>query len=157
MRGEVNIRKKSGEVIEVLMSADTIEVSGVDYLLTMAQDITEQKRVEKLLRESEERLKLAIESSELGIWDYDISTRRFTGDERWVGIWGYTVEAVAEKNIHWQERVHPDDLPKGLYTWERFLSGQIDNYECEYRMMIYAMKKPDFVTFYCNVCQATSG
>ncbi|MGD9368459.1 MAG: PAS domain S-box protein [Desulfobacteraceae bacterium] len=61
-RDEVQVRRKSGEIIEVLMSAEIIELSGENYLLTMAQDITERKRAEKALRESETKYRSMMEA-----------------------------------------------------------------------------------------------
>ena len=53
--GDFQIRKKSGEVCDLLMSAETIELAGEPYMLTMAQDITERKQMEEAVRASEER------------------------------------------------------------------------------------------------------
>jgi PAS domain S-box-containing protein len=45
--GEIRLRHKSGEKRDLLMSAESIEIEGEDYLLTMAQDITERKQAEE--------------------------------------------------------------------------------------------------------------
>jgi PAS domain S-box-containing protein len=56
-RGEVQVRRKSGQISDVLMSAELIDVAGENCLLTMAQDITERKQAETAL--AEERALLA--------------------------------------------------------------------------------------------------
>jgi len=61
-RDEVKVRQKSGEIIEVLFSGEIIELSGESYLLTMAQDITDRKKAEAALRESEEKYRSMMES-----------------------------------------------------------------------------------------------
>lgn len=53
-RSEMQLRQKSGEIYDLLMSAELIELTGKTYLLTMAQDITERKRAEEDLRISEQ-------------------------------------------------------------------------------------------------------
>jgi signal transduction histidine kinase/CheY-like chemotaxis protein len=61
-RDEVQVRRKSGEIIEVLMSAEIIELSGENHLLTMAQDITDRKKAEEALRESETKYRSMMEA-----------------------------------------------------------------------------------------------
>lgn len=48
---EVQVRRKSGEISDVLMSAELIELTGEHYLLTLAQDITGRKRMDVALRD----------------------------------------------------------------------------------------------------------
>jgi PAS domain S-box-containing protein len=52
---ETRHRRKSGEDLTALVSAEEIEVSGERCILTLLQDITERKRAEMKLQESEER------------------------------------------------------------------------------------------------------
>lgn len=54
---ETRHRRKSGESLTALVSAEEIEVSGERCILTLLQDITERKRAETALRESEERFR----------------------------------------------------------------------------------------------------
>ncbi len=48
-------RRKSGELYNALINADTISIENVHYLITIVRDITEQKKTEQALKESEER------------------------------------------------------------------------------------------------------
>ncbi len=61
-RDEVQIRRKSGEIRDMLFSALLIELTGISYLLTMAQDITDRKKAEVALRESEKKYRSMMES-----------------------------------------------------------------------------------------------
>ncbi len=56
-RDEIQIRRKSGETGDVLMSVEMIELAGVQYLLTMAQDITERKQAEAQLADQLDELR----------------------------------------------------------------------------------------------------
>ncbi|MFZ5912344.1 MAG: PAS domain S-box protein, partial [Chloroflexota bacterium] len=49
-RSEILLRRKTGEVRDLLMSAEQIELAGERYLLTLAQDITERKRSEQIMQ-----------------------------------------------------------------------------------------------------------
>jgi len=50
LRQEVQVRCKSGDIRDLLMSAEKIELAGQTYLLSMAQDITERRQTEKALQ-----------------------------------------------------------------------------------------------------------
>ncbi len=52
---ELTERRKSGEEYSAMINADTISIRNVPYLITLVQDITDRKRAEDALRESEER------------------------------------------------------------------------------------------------------
>lgn len=56
-RGEIQIRRKSGEIRDLLLSSDLFELSGDQYMLSIAQDITENKQVEIDLRNSRDELR----------------------------------------------------------------------------------------------------
>ncbi len=55
-KSEETIRRKTGEIADVLMLATIINLAGENYLLTMAQDITELKRSEKEIKKINEEL-----------------------------------------------------------------------------------------------------
>ncbi len=65
---ECRHRAKSGELRHILARSRPVEITGVRRLLCVWQDITESKRVEEDLRESEERLTLAMEAADMGTW-----------------------------------------------------------------------------------------
>jgi PAS domain S-box-containing protein len=56
---ECEFRKKSGEIHTVLFSADAVNIGNESYMLSITSDITERKRMEQTLRESEEKFSKA--------------------------------------------------------------------------------------------------
>ena len=60
---ETTLRRKNGTVVTVLDSGRTIELQGEKCLLSIAHDITERKRAEEDLQESEERFRLLSEAT----------------------------------------------------------------------------------------------
>jgi two-component system, cell cycle sensor histidine kinase and response regulator CckA len=53
---ETQFRRKTGEILDVLLAADVIELAGHRYILALTQDITERKRGEKDRKKLEEQL-----------------------------------------------------------------------------------------------------
>lgn len=101
----------------------------------ITMDITERKKVEKALKESEERVSMAIEGTDLGLWDWMVQTGETIFNERWANILGYTLEELAPVNIDtWIRLTHPDDLKRSNELLARHFTGESEFYECEARM-----------------------
>src|SRR6185437_6834337 len=64
-------------------------------------------QTEEALRDSEERLRLALESAGLGTWDCDLQTSEITGDDRTREIFGLSANRVPLKEF--LLAIHPDD------------------------------------------------
>ena len=74
------------------------------------QDVTERRRAEAAMHESEERARLAVDMVGLGTWRYDIATDTVSLDDRMREIWALTDEVEADLPLHRAlERVHPED------------------------------------------------
>src|SRR5262249_13729523 len=70
-------------------------------------EITDLKRTTKALRESDERLRLAMSSGNVGFWDWDLDSGRITWSQELEGIYGLDHAGSYEA---FSSRVHPDDL-----------------------------------------------
>lgn len=65
---EARLRTKSGRVLTVQYSAEVIQIGDEFYLLATGEDITERRRTENALRESENKFRLVAETASCGIW-----------------------------------------------------------------------------------------
>ena len=71
-------------------------------------DVTESRRAEEVVRGSEDRLRLAVESTGLGTWDLDPVSLKSKWDERCKEIFGLPPEAEVDYET-FLSRLHPDD------------------------------------------------
>ena len=98
------------------------------------RDVTDRKRRERELEEVSERLSLAIEGADVGVWDWDLRTDTVTFDEGWAAMLGYEIGEIDDDLSAWEERVHPDDMDDVWAVLESHLAGETDSYQCDHRM-----------------------
>jgi len=79
---EVRLLSRDGKASINLLFGGEIELDGKTCLVLTVRNITEQRTQELALQESKQRLKLALESADLGTWDWHIPTRRLFASAR---------------------------------------------------------------------------
>jgi len=72
--------------------------------------VDERRRAEDALRESGERLRLALEAGRMGVWDWDRRTNVVTWSKEHLEIMGLPPVPAQASYDTWAARVHPDDL-----------------------------------------------
>ncbi len=98
-------------------------------------DISKRKKAEELLAASEQSLSDIISGAHLGTWEWNLQSGAAKFNERWADMIGYTLAELEPEKLHTlKKHTHPDDLPHALELFDRHLHGELENYECEYRM-----------------------
>ncbi len=102
-------RLKNGVVRDVEVSSGPVEFGEKRFLCSIVRDITEQKRAEQALRESEASLKKSQEIAKLGSYQTDLKENHWTASDEFYRIFG-----LPKKEKYTQEEfqalVHPDDF-----------------------------------------------
>ncbi len=93
-----------------------------------------RNQAEKKLQESEERMKLALEGTDEGLWEWDVDTGQITLDENWQRVLGYTPGEVDFDFNWWESSIHPDSGPVFEAALDAYMSGREKCYELEYQM-----------------------
>ena len=129
----LDVFPRSGQVRQVTLSVDKIVVHGEPCLLTIIRDVTEQRRAEEALRESEDRLRLAVESTELGTWDFNPITGALRWSARCKMIFGLPPEAEVNYS-RFLELLHPEDRERVREAVQRALDpAEGGQYNVEFR------------------------
>lgn len=129
---------KNGTILDVLLSAiGQKDDSGQKIIRSLAVivDISEQKQIERVLRESEERLQLALEGSGDGWWDWNLLTGEIYLSPRWFEMLGYQIGNLPETFSNWQKLIHPEDRMWAIETLNNYLEDSSIPYTFEYRML----------------------
>mgnify|MGYP006275054745 FL=1 len=102
--------------------------------LGVFQDVTERRERDEELRELNERLDLAIEGANLGVWDWNMRTDAVTFNEQWASMLGYSLDELEPRLETWEDRIHPADLPAVEAALDAHVTGDAELYDCEHRM-----------------------
>jgi PAS domain S-box-containing protein len=96
---EMDFRRKDGTVIMTSTSADLISIDGEDCIISDIRDISDSKRCEIELRESEERYRTIFEEAGAGILIYDTNLRILDANRRSVQMFDYSKEELCSKTL----------------------------------------------------------
>ncbi len=131
---EAPILRKDGTKVEVEFNNRRVMIGGQAYMHTVARDITPRMEAESALRESEERLALAVAAANQGLYDLNVQTGEAVINDEYAVMLGYRgAEALEETNEKWRRRLHPDDREHVYRAYEDYVAGRRDSYRVEFR------------------------
>ncbi len=124
--GESRILFSHGEAIKDA-SGHIIKIFGTNH------DITEQKRAEERLRNSEARFRSYFELPIIGIGITSVDKKWIQINDKLCEILGYSREELLHST--WVEITHPDDILKNIELFNKVISGEIDGYTLDKRFI----------------------
>ena len=117
--------------LEVRVAERTAQLTEANDWFTV--ELAERRRAEHALRQSEQRLSLALKGADLGLWDWEIPGGRITYDERCAAMLGFApgeLEGTAEAR---EAMIHPDDCRRTRAALQAHLDGGAPFYQSEHR------------------------
>ncbi|HWA25065.1 MAG TPA: transporter substrate-binding domain-containing protein [Lacunisphaera sp.] len=127
-------RLRFKDVRPYLPVAGLVAIAILGALVWQRRMLGRLARQAEALRTSEERLKLVLEGSEAGFWDWDLATNRIERSERWAAMLGYSVSEIAALPEGALELVHPDDRAYLENAFAARRAGALNRQDFEYRM-----------------------
>jgi PAS domain S-box-containing protein len=104
--------RKNQDVYPVRLEARNIPYQGKPVRVTEFRDITESKLAEERLRQSEDRLALALDATSDGLWDWNLETNDVYFSPRYATMLGYSPAELEPSFATWEALLHPDDRHK---------------------------------------------
>lgn len=111
-----------------------ILASGLFLLLILYKMLNKQKTTELNLKNSEERLKFALDSANESVWDWNLQSDHFYHSDRWYEIYGYGKNEIYQTSGAYRDLIHKDDLAVTIKELNACLNGENDRYISEYRL-----------------------
>ena len=132
---EETIPTKTGNTVRLTRKSPVYGDDGsIEGLCGVSTDITEQKQREQELQRLKERLELAVEGANLGIWDWDMVTDEVEFNEQWAQMLGHSIDEI-ESHLHeWERRVHDGDIDRVEKALTAHIDGETALYDTEHRV-----------------------
>jgi len=132
-RGEFLNLKKNGELYWESASISPIfnDQGTITHFVAVKENITERKRAEKALRESEERFRNILENAPIGMSVMSLEGRFMLVNSSLCELVGYEKEELEKLTL--EEITHPEDQEPNLVHLQRLLDGSIASHGVEKR------------------------
>lgn len=128
---EWSLTRKDGISVPVEVSA---KILADGRLQGFVRDVSERIHAQERLRQSQERLELALWGADLAAWDWNITTGDVAFNARWSEIRGFQPGETLLHAHSWIAGVHPDDQPRVLKALTEHCQGRTLEYETEHRI-----------------------
>jgi diguanylate cyclase (GGDEF)-like protein/PAS domain S-box-containing protein len=131
---EAEIVDRAGNVRPYHLTGRPVTLGGRVCMLGVARDITLRKRAEQQMVRAKERLDLALTSSSLALWDWDLQGARVYFNENWSEMLGDPPRESTFSSDDVLKWNHPDDREVFRAAIGNAAKGVSEEFDCEYRV-----------------------
>lgn len=111
-----------------LVDGNCVRISGTFH------DIDEKKKIELKYLETSERLKIATNTANIGIWEYDIAENKLLWDDNMYHLYGIKKTDFSGVYDAWQHGLHPDDKAQSDLEINNAINGK-QEFDTEFRVV----------------------
>lgn len=102
--------------------------------MVISRDITERRDRLREIQTLKERLELAVDGANLGVWDWDMTTDTVEYNEQWASMIGHSLDDIEPHLDAWERRVHPNDVESVHEAIAAHRNGETEYYDTEHRL-----------------------
>lgn len=111
------------------------QISALKLLARQVMQLLQLRESNQALDYERENLDLVIRGANIGTWQWNIETGETIFNERWAQMLGYTLAELAPVTVDtWSSLTEAADLAKARVLVSRHLAGELDFYDCKFRM-----------------------
>jgi PAS domain S-box-containing protein len=131
---ESELFRKDGQKVQVVENAvgTSDETGKLVEIRRYIFDVTERKRAELALQQSEERFRLVARATNDVLWEWDIGSGEVLWSEAAPKVFRYTASDLEPSIEWWVERIHPEDRERVVGGLHRVIDGAGDVWSTEY-------------------------
>jgi PAS domain S-box-containing protein len=132
---ELRLRRADGSWCWLEVTArNRIDDDAMGGIVVNGCDITEHKERKADLVTTKQRMELALEGANLGIWDWNMQTGEVSRDELLTEMLGYTPAEMGNRMRGWERVVHPADRERHEEALAEHVAGRTPYYRCDHRL-----------------------
>ena len=108
--------------------------ASVANTVALAIEAADRRKAEQALRTSEGRLTMTVQNTNIGIWDWDVSSNDVYLSPEWKRQLGYEEHEIDNVFQEWEDRLHPEDHDRALGAIKAYLGRRESQFELEHRL-----------------------
>lgn len=106
----------------------------IESVIGVARDITESRESQNALLQSEERLNLALNAANLGLWDWNLENERVYFSPIWMSMLGYGPDELPQSFDTWRDLLHEEDRERSFEVVQSSIKDRRESFEIEFRL-----------------------
>jgi PAS domain S-box-containing protein len=126
--------RKDGSLVWINLTVSGVrDTAGkLKHFISVVEDISQRKRVEEALRDSQKQLALALKSSKTAMFDWDVVERRGKWNPEMAAIYDFQPKGQYITTEEWRNLFHPEDIDRLRVEAETFWK-EGDEFSFEFR------------------------
>ena len=121
-------------LVERIKGWGFVAVTALLLGLALNRYFREIRQAAELLQSSEQRWQSVLKGAGHGVWDWNVQTNEVFQSAGWKSMLGFEPHEIGDRLQDWEQRVHPEDLPRVQAEFQSHLAGQTPNYTSEHRL-----------------------